>query len=585
MRMNLLIRSTFIVLLAASAACRKADSTPDPATGRREPASLVLTADFSALVSDVTTRTNDADLLTLDHVSLFLIDSLENRLVAYRNINPPGTAMTDDTDDDNKFIDEKTVQVTFNYDAPKHGLAEKLTRGSYVLLAVANYSESDDFGKSGIAAKIKEVIDIYNRMSETGIGNFQQEYADFYNLMLQIPDKPDGTVPYVRPSNVSIPLSCTHILHLISGTNRQQVELKHTCARVQIKVRNLSEQTLTVRDLAFSDNFTQSACYLFSRANTDENYIIVENEHRGKGAPVVEDSNAITPFVKGTTVDGSSAAQAPTTKTIFDGLIYESRDTEGNYTYTIEVAYENAQSTHYTLKNGGYPISSLSEIASTGPYFIIRHRAGGLLYVKDDKVYASTDGRTPQEALDRCKENGAYYDYVWVLESASNGRYYLRNAQTEDYIGRITDGTNGTRLVMVGTESQTTAADIFTVETTGTWWEESHFAFRSNYFSGTAYINVWGGNSDTVAAWSSADAGSQFDLYPLEKTSEQGLSSRQEVVLRTIDKTTSEVSDVHEIQRNDYIRVLIEVSYNPDKGDFEFKVNPWNQGGGDITFN
>ena len=53
-----------------------------------------------------------------------------------------------------------------------------------------------------------------------------------------------------------------------------------------------------------------------------------------------------------------------------------------------------------------------------------------------------------------------------------------------------------------------------------------------------------------------------------------------------LDETKSGVvSDVHEIQRNDYIHVLVEVSYNPDKGDFEFVVNDWKTGGGEITFN
>ena len=78
-------------------------------------------------------------------------------------------------------------------------------------------------------------------------------------------------------------------------------------------------------------------------------------------------------------------------------------------------------------------------------------------------------------------------------------------------------------------------------------------------------------------------SGSNFMLYPVEQVS--GLGAREQVILRTIDKTSGVVSDVHEIQRNDFIRVLVEVSYNPDKGDFEFYVNDWEIGGGEITFN
>ena len=46
-------------------------------------------------------------------------------------------------------------------------------------------------------------------------------------------------------------------------------------------------------------------------------------------------------------------------------------------------------------------------------------------------------------------------------------------------------------------------------------------------------------------------------------------------MLQTIDNETSAVSDVTEIRRNDFIRVLVEVSYNPDKGGFQFEVHSW----------
>ena len=56
--------------------------------------------------------------------------------------------------------------------------------------------------------------------------------------------------------------------------------------------------------------------------------------------------------------------------------------------------------------------------------------------------------------------------------------------------------------------------------------------------------------------------------------------------MQTIDNETSAVSDVREIRRNDFVRILVEVSYNPDRGDFEFEVQPWNRVDvDDITFN
>ena len=591
---KLSIRYLVPMLLAALIGCQQAEEvspvTPD---SPREPASLVLTSDFSALIASAS-RTNDADDNTIRHVSLFLINYLENRLVAYRNIYPDEQASLstyDDRDAENGFINEatgkvdpaltsgKVVRVTFNYNDPKHGLAEKLTRGTYVLLAVANYSESDQFGKSGIAQQIRNLTERFQQTPATGISNFREEYADFYDLVLQIPVKTDQNnqqyAPYVRPGNVSIPLSTTQTLNLISGTNRMSAELKHTCARVKIDICNYSELPLTVEELSMSDNFTQSACYLFSRANGENYTDEVANANSGKGAPVTTDANALVPFVENTVVTKDMGVT-----TLFDGLIYESRDEVNNYTYTIGVSYGNQDLTRYELKNNGWNITNTSALTNQGPYFLIkRSDADSYLYDQNDAVYASSGSNTPQQILDQCAANNYYYNYVWELvwDGSSSG-YYLRNVQTGKYIEEITSTSEYYRLKTV---DRTSSADTFNVS--GSY---GNFTFRS-----TSYYNAWSWSSRYAYIyynWNNGvvcgqGSGSNFMLYPVEQVS--GLGTREQVILRTIDKTSGVVSDVHEIQRNDFIRVLVEVSYNPDKGDFEFYVNDWEIGGGEITFN
>nr|WP_122120949.1 hypothetical protein [Alistipes megaguti] len=591
---KLSIRYLVPMLLAALIGCQQAEEvspvTPD---SPREPASLVLTSDFSALIASAS-RTNDADDNTIRHVSLFLINYLENRLVAYRNIYPDEQASLstyDDRDAENGFVNEatgkvdpaltsgKVVRVTFNYNDPKHGLAEKLTRGSYVLLAVANYSESDQFGKSGIAQQIRNLTERFQQTPATGISNFRQECGNFYDLVLQIPVKTDQNnqqyAPYVRPGSVSIPLSTTQTLNLISGSNRMSAELKHTCARVKIDICNYSELPLTVEELSMSDNFTQSACYLFSRANGENYTDEVANANSGKGAPVTTDANALVPFVENTVVTKNMGVT-----TLFDGLIYESRDEVNNYTYTIGVNYGNKDLTRYELKNDGQPVTSLYNMQAQGPYFLIkRSDADSYLYDQNDAVYASSGSNTPQQILDQCAANNYYYNYVWELvwDGSSSG-YYLRNVQTGKYIEEITSTSEYYRLKTV---DRTSSADTFNVS--GSY---GNFNFRS-----TSYYNAWSWSSRYAYIyynWNNGvvcgqGSGSNFMLYPVEQVS--GLGTREQVILRTIDKTSGVVSDVHEIQRNDFIRVLVEVSYNPDKGDFEFYVNDWEIGGGEITFN
>lgn len=579
-----------LLMLATAFGCRTADPVPgtDAETEAvREPASLVLTTDFRALITPEGTRANDADDNTIRHAALFLIDYMDNRLVAYRIIDPGTTTPYNDIDEQNGFVDEttglvdpsltsgKSVRVTFNYNDPKHGAAEKLTRGSYMLLAVANFSESDQFGDSGIATQIRNLVDRFRESPDTGITEFRETCESFYNLKLKIPEK--TVFPYIRPGDVSIPLSSTHILNLISGQNHATAELKRTSARVRVELRNYSDLPLTINNLAFSSNFTQSTSYLFSRAD-GENYAI-ENDHYGKGAPVVTDDNAITAFTPGrilTKEDG--------TTTLFDGLIYESRDLTNNYTYAIDVSYKGEGDLHnYTLKGNGQAVTTPDDVAAQGPYFLIRRSSAfSYLYVENDKVYASTGSYTPQEILDLCKRQNYYYNYVWELVPYGSS-YRLRNVQTGDYIENVQYNRQEYEYYRLGTTEES-GADSFTLET-----NNGFLLFRSDYYrnhswyGGNAYINTRGTDNTLVVGWNGTGEWSQFALYPLD--AHRSLNAYNEVVLRTIDKTSGVVSDVHEIERNDYIRILVEVSYNPDKGDFDFNVNDWETGGDEITFN
>lgn len=583
------------LLLSLAGGCSKADSgngggRPEPEV--REPASLVLTADLSALVASTGTRASKADVNLIDHISLFLIDYNDNRLVAYRNIFDPNNAAypqeSNDVDESNGFVNDagvvdltlgksRVVRVTFDYNAPKHGDVEKLARGNYVLLAVANYSESDTFGNTGVAARVQSLVAGFDPNS--GIENFNPGRADFYNLKLRIPEIEGAPFPYLRPSDVLIPQSCSENINLVAGVNRTSVKLEYTSARIRIGVRNYSDVDLTISDLTFSDNFSQSTCYLFSRLDSDGNYALATDYH-GKGAPLATHANAITPFVPDQIITKDMGVT-----TIFDGLIYESRDLDNNYVYTLDLGADVINYNYYEQKNGGQRIHYLSEIDSEGPYFLIRRRGednyemDSYLYVENDKVYASPDyGYTPQQVLENCRKE-RYYNYVWQLVK-SGSSYYIRNVETEDYIERIRTNyseVESARLQMVGWEEYQTKADTFTVSVSDT--NNGYFLFKSNTYWGDAYINV---RNNNVVGWNGFGAWSQFVLFPVEQLHET--SMREDIVLRTIDSETGVASDVHEIRRNDFIRVQVGVTYNPYRGNFDFVVEEWKSGGGEITF-
>jgi hypothetical protein len=56
------------------------------------------------------------------------------------------------------------------------------------------------------------------------------------------------------------------------------------------------------------------------------------------------------------------------------------------------------------------------------------------------------------------------------------------------------------------------------------------------------------------------------------------------IILTTIDPVTQQSSPTKAIKRNDFINVLVTVSYNPYSGKFEFFVEGWNEGNGSVEF-
>ena len=123
-----------------------------------------------------------------------------------------------------------------------------------------------------------------------------------------------------------------------------------------------------------------------------------------------------------------------------------------------------------------------------------------------------------------------------------------------------------------------------TVFTAGTANGNLTFLSNTTNSSGYDYINVHGGDQDKVMGWGQNDAGSQFKLYTVNRV-EKEPKYTDPIVLSTIDPETSVVSPVNTIKRNDFINVLISVSYNKDLGDFEFEVKDWEKVSGSIEFN
>lgn len=530
------------------------------------------------------------------------------------------------------------VRLTFNYDHPLHGDVERLRHGKYVIMAVANYgslpvldeNNPDDSavdhpsvaGRNGFVRQLHAVIhrfygdddmtlsdDTMNdhdfmRTGGKGISDFGASLAGFYDYVLSVAMYKDenGNVrqPYVRKKLDALPLFTVGYVDLQPGANdiAEPISLYRTYARVRVEVRNYSAQPLDVYGLTFSDNFSKDktyfcrmpgAAYIFdgldytpgapdvayaesviafpyyntnlhdpvtgavSRPGPDERYYIVaDSEPRGEvgtGQPVIK--------------QGQTAA-------VFDAYISASRDDKNEkYRYTIDLGYGGVDD-YETVSVSDTPLTA-GDIDWEHRYLFRAVSTGRWMYEAPNARIQAADMSFAE--IRRAVEGGDL-SFLWQLKS-SGGNYYLING-SGDYVAM-----NNADFICVGTGEK--YAEPFGVSFSG---KTGTFAFSSVTY-GSAYYPFYLYNSvkdpqNFTYAFDAAEAG--FELYPVEYGT--GARKSVEVVLQTIDNRTSAVTDVTEIRRNDFVNILVEVSYNPDKGDFEFEVQPWvGDKGGDITFN
>ncbi len=295
--------------------------------------------------------------------------------------------------------------VTFDYEAPVHIVqekdvktdadkqyigksAEKLLRGEYTVLAVANYdhrvttssvttSSNELVNTLNIDTTLEEIANEFHKPENMANGiTFAPEegktgYRYFYNVrflmnrLLKGSDKvknevkdengnpvldKDGkpVMPYIRPA-VHQTLTAAKEFTLTAGDNHLDLELVRIASRTRVEVKNYSTTPLKVHSLEFSRNYTQSTCYLFRRNKNNRDYSELATnrtgegtyeDHDGKGAPMVEYTGvynyyggktygAIVPFVKDWDSDGKDGADGVKVETnekrcIFDALMYES---------------------------------------------------------------------------------------------------------------------------------------------------------------------------------------------------------------------------------------------------------------------
>jgi hypothetical protein len=307
---------------------------------------------------------------------------------------------------------------------------------------------------------------------------------------------------------------------------------------------------LYITNLSFPQKFTQKSADLFSEGGT------------ASVAPVVTSEDAVTPFVPGMMIPKLSNAGNVSEKTIFDTYLLESNG--GTYNYTLGIKYQGEETEEvYTVKNTA--ITKISDIKDGGMY-IMYNTAGRFLYDNGDKVRGGSSYGTGQNPNP---------DYIWKFTKTANNRYTIKSMGSTGYYMQSSKVSSSKVPLTVNAGSN----DYFTLSNSNSG---NRIYFQSTTSSGRNkyYLSF---NGSTVCG----STNSRRDFYLYEVVKEGGVASishQETIPIRIVDKTTGEASQITSVKRNDFIDILVNVTYNEKTGNVEFEVSDWDEVNGEVTF-
>ncbi len=439
------------------------------------------------------------------------------------------------------------------------------------------------------------------------------------------------------------PLFLVQDFDLTPGHNKIAGRLSRTWARLRVTVENVSHDVLTVDDMAFGENTTRDESYLFYSPGNEAGSMTDPSEDTRYGAPNIfkvpdEENgqytnpyNALVATVKKTSINGLPDVRSEDTddgnrRIMFDGYVLDGNGRGDPFTYSLSVRYDGKSVTK--LKRAKNPDGTWAvnkskpfDIIDNGLYVIQNQNSSKrVLYAGEgqlETVVLSNDGSGNFLDKDMYFEPAQVFRFIAVkdddgnqmMEEVTNYKgdnpgkresYPLFNIQTYDglyWLGHpwgTTFHKNGVYTKNIPLLVSSAAPVSYVLRNDGEregskYVDMRYLSFYSSVASDDGlrhFINVNGNSSrqGQVDGWKDNDGGSQFYIHKVDEI-EEGAAFSGTVTLSTIDPETSVSAPVKAIHRNDFINILITVSFNEKSGEIDFKVKDWNTGGGNIEFN
>lgn len=472
----------------------------------------------------------------LYRVTLLLVDA-GNKLVGYKDWDNEIKTSTTTTE----------VSATF---------ADLELGETYTMYALANYSAitADNGGTTGSYNGLTGFPEITSLTVGSDVSSLLNELKSY---------KLDAGADLVAPKQPQ-PLTLIQDIILTEDNLEVEGELVRTYARLRIEIANRSSvYDLNVNSLQFgsaSSKFGYQTEPLFPVPDSE---IPVANGSMNKTA-----TDAMTPFaytsgnplVISAMVTGNETAQ--NAEVAFDAYLYECKNTAG-FEYALNLGYNGTKTTEKTV----YEITGNGTKSPQSGKYLIGYGSSNYFLTAGSDI-EGTEIRTGI-AVGTELDVTQYKQHVWDV-SVSGSTITVQSEYNDKYINI------GSSDVSLGNSSSSLTLSSGKISKVVQGW----FGSETTYY-------IQANNSGGISSTSRTNNGTAFTFYPLKESSVSETESMEakdylipmETLIDGVPHTTSI------IRRNDFINVLVTVSYNENTGTMDFHVEDWvGDKGGEIEF-
>ena len=203
--------------------------------------------------------------------------------------------------------------------------------------------------------------------------------------------------------------------------------------------------------------------------------------------------------------------------------------------------------------------------------YIMYNTVGAYLYdngnsVGAGKSYGTDQAPNPNYIWRFTKTTGNNY----TIESMGHTGYYMQSSKVDNSRVPLTTNRGNNDYFTVSNSNTGNRIYFQSTASTGGWWSSYYFLSLSQ---------------DGKTVCGNTNSRRDFYLYEVTMSSNAvSISKEISVPIDLIDKKTGKTSPLTSICRNDFIEMLVNVTYNEKTGTIDFEVTDWDKVSGDVTF-